>query len=81
MENFLEDAVPAEDSGIRMALFEHDQQEKRTEAVIDTNGNLLLTVTLPPMSYTYYVCYAVDDMPEDPIRIPAGKPFGSKLEE
>ena len=64
-----------------MALFEHDLPEKRTEAVIDVNGNLLLTVTLPPMSYTYYVGYAVDDAPEDPIPVPEGKPFGCGMTE
>ena len=79
MENLLEEAVPAEDSGVHMALFEHDLPEKRTEAVIDTNGNLLLTVTMPPMSYTYYVGYAAEDMPEDPIPVPEGKPFGCRL--
>ena len=81
MENLLEEARPAEDSGVHMALFEHDLPEKRTEAVIDVNGNLLLTVTLPPMSYTYYVGYAVDDMPEDPIPVPEGKPFGCGMTE
>ncbi|MBQ3592002.1 MAG: hypothetical protein II979_08665, partial [Clostridia bacterium] len=79
MENLLEEAVPAEDSGVHMALFEHDLPEKRTEAVIDTNGNLLLTVTMPPMSYTYYVGYAAEDTPEDPIPVPEGKPFGCRL--
>ena len=64
-----------------MALFEHDLPEKRTEAVIDVNGNLLLTVTLPPMSYTYYVGYAADDAPEDPIPVPEGKPFGCGMTE
>lgn len=81
MENLLEESVPAEDSGVHMALFEHDLPEKRTEAVIDTNGNLLLTVTLPPFSYTYYVGYAADDAPEDPISVPEGKPFGYKAED
>ncbi|MBQ2726822.1 MAG: hypothetical protein IJF78_14050 [Clostridia bacterium] len=79
MENKLEEAIPAEDSGIRMALYEHDQPEKRTEAMIDTNGNLILTVTLPPMSYTYYVGYAADDMPENPVIPPEGKTFGLKF--
>ncbi len=76
MENLLEDACPAADSGIRMALYEHDLSEKRTEAAIDENGNLLLTVTLPPLSYTYFVGYAADEGPIDPIQVPAGKPFG-----
>lgn len=78
MENLLEDAAIAEDNGIRMALYEHDLPEKRTEAMIDVNGNLILTVTLPPMSYTYYVGYAVEDGPVNPIPVPAGKPFGCK---
>ena len=81
LENELEDVQPAEDSGIRMALFEHDLPENRTEVGIDINGNLTLTVTLPPMSYTYYVGYAVDDAPVDPIPVPAGKPFGCKVPE
>lgn len=76
MENLLEEAKVAEDSGIRMALYEHDLPEKRTETMIDSNGNLILTVTLPPMSYTYYVGYAVEDGPVDPIIVPNGKPFG-----
>ena len=81
LENKLEEAVPAEDSGIRMALYEHDLPENRTDAVIDINGNLILTVTLPPMSYTYYVGYTADDAPVDPIPVPAGKPFGCKPPE
>ncbi len=76
MENLLEEAKIAEDSGIRMALYEHDLPEKRTEAMIDITGNLILTVTLPPMSYTYYVGYAADDGPVNPIPVPEGKPFG-----
>jgi len=78
MENLLEDAVPAEDSGVHMALYEYDLPEKRTEAAIDVNGNLILTVTLPPMSYTYYVGYAADEGPVNPIAVPEGKPFGLK---
>ncbi len=81
MENLLEEAVPAEDSGVHMALYEHDLPEKRTEAVIDVNGNLILTVTLPPFSYTYYVGYAADDAPENPIALPEGKPFGYTQEK
>jgi hypothetical protein len=81
LENHLEDVAPAADSGLRMALYEYDLPENLTEAVIDTNGNLLLTVTLPPMSYTYYVGYAAGDFPEDPIPVPAGKPFGCKIPE
>ncbi len=80
-ENELEKATPAEDSGIRMALFEHDLPENRTEVVLDVNGNFAITVTLPPMSYTYYVGYAADDEPIDPIPVPAGKPFGCKVPE
>jgi len=76
LENLLEDAVPGEDSGIRMALYEHDLPQNRTEAVIDCNGNLLLNVTLPPMSYTYYVGYDIGDAPENPIPVPEGKTFG-----
>ena len=75
-ENLLEAAEEAEDSGICMALFEHDLPENRREVPIDRNGNLVLTVTLPPMSYTYFVGYAADDGPADPIEVPAGKPFG-----
>ncbi len=80
-ENLLEDAKAAGDSGVRMALYEHDLPENRTEAVIDDNGNLILTVTLPPMSYTYYVGYAADEGPVDPVPVPEGKPFGLKPEE
>lgn len=82
LENQLVDYTePAQDSGIHMALYEHDLPEKYTEAWIDTNGNLVLTVTLPPMSYTYYVGYAMGDAPGDPIAVPEGKPFGVQLEE
>ena len=81
MENLLEDAEPAEDSGFRMALYEHDLPEKRTEIPIDENGNLFLTVTLPPLSYTYFVGYAADDGPSDPVPVPGGKPFGLELKE
>ncbi len=28
------------------------------------------------MSYTYYVGYAVDDKPENPVPVPDDKPFG-----
>ncbi|MBQ8333529.1 MAG: hypothetical protein IJX93_07125 [Clostridia bacterium] len=79
MENKLEDAFPAEDSGVHMALYEHDLPEKRTEVMIDVNGNLILTVTLPSMSYTYYVGYAADDAPVNPVALPEGKPFGVKI--
>jgi hypothetical protein len=81
LENLLAPAEPAEDSGIRMALYEHDLPENRMETMVDVNGNLILTVTLPPMSYTYYVGYAVDDGPVDPIPVPAGKPFGCPIPE
>ncbi len=76
LENLLEDAQPGKDSGVRMALYEHDLPDNRTECGIDENGNLLLTVTLPPMSYTYYVGYETNDAPEDPIPVPVGKTFG-----
>lgn len=76
MENQLADPGIGEDSGVHMAFFEHDLPEKRTEVMIDTNGNLILSVTLPPMSYTYYVGYKADDAPTDPIPVPQGKPFG-----
>ena len=81
MENRLEEAQPAGDSGVRMALYEHDLPGRRTEAVIDKNGNLILTVTLPSMSYTYYVGYAEGDGPDDPIPVPAGKPFGLTVQK
>jgi len=81
MENLLEESDPSEDSGVRMALFEHDMPHKRTEAIIDTNGNIILTVTLPPMSYTFYVGYAADDVPENPVPVPEGKPFGYEIGE
>lgn len=77
MENRLAvNVLPGEDSGIRMALYEHDLPEKRTDVMIDINGNLILNVTLAPMSYTYYVGYAVDTVLVDPIPVPEGKPFG-----
>ncbi|MBR4205768.1 MAG: hypothetical protein IKQ92_09850 [Clostridia bacterium] len=75
-ENLLEDAAPAPLSGIRMVLYEHDLPGKRTECPIDENGNLILTVTLPPQSYTFFVGYAPDEGPSDPIPVPEGKPFG-----
>ena len=82
MENLLDECpAPAADSGLRMALYEHDLPEKRTEVSIDEKGQITLTVTLPPMSYTYYVGYAVEDGPADPIPVPAGKPFGCKVPE
>ena len=81
LENKLEEASIAADSGLRMALYEHDLPENRTEVSIDVNGNITLTVTLPPMSYTYYVGYAADDVPVDPIPVPVGKPFGCKVPE
>lgn len=80
-ENLLTDAEIGADSGVHMALYEHDLPEKRTEAMIDTNGNLILNVTLPPMSYTYYVGYASDEAPIDPIPVPSGKPFGVRPPE
>ena len=79
MENELCDYTPSEDSGVHMALFEHDLPEKRTEAFIDTNGNLILNVTLKPMSYTFYVGYEADTFPENPVAVPDGKPFGCTL--
>ena len=81
LENCLEEVAPAADSGSRMSLYERDLPENRTVVAIDRNGNISLTVTLPPMSYTYYVGYAADDGPADPIAIPAGKPFGCKAPE
>lgn len=81
LENCLAEVSPAADSGIRMALYEYDLPENRAEVAIDVNGNLTLTVTLPPMSYTYYVGYAADDGPADPLHLPAGKPFGCKVPE
>ena len=80
MANLLEDAEEAQDSGVRMALYEHDLPENRREAAIDANGNLILTVSLPPMSYTFFVGYAADDGPRDPVPVPEGKPFGLKTE-
>ncbi|MBQ5767743.1 MAG: hypothetical protein IIV94_02510, partial [Clostridiales bacterium] len=47
--------------------------------MIDANGNLILTVTLAPMCYTYYVGYAVGTCPVDPIPVPEGKPFGAAI--
>ncbi|MBQ7982271.1 MAG: hypothetical protein IJ302_01785 [Clostridia bacterium] len=75
-ENALREYAPAEDSGVHMSLYEHDLPHKRTDAYIDVNGNLILTVSLPPMSYTYYVGYAADETPEAPVAVPEGKPFG-----
>ena len=76
-----EDYSPAADSGARMALYERDMPASRREEMIDINGNLIMTVTLQPMSYTYFVGYEADGGPVDPIPVPDGKPFGLKKEE
>ena len=82
LENLLAEApASVADSGRRMALYEHDLPDKRTETAIDVSGNITLTVTLPPMSYTYYVGYAACDGPTDPIVPPVGKPFGCRIPE
>ena len=78
LENLLEDARPAKDAGIRMDLYEHDLPGKKTSAAVDENGNISLTVTLPAMSYTFFVGYAAGDGPADPIPVPEGKPFGCR---
>ena len=79
MENLLKEAVPAGGSGVFMELYERDLAENRITAPIDENGNLIFTVTLPPMSYTFYVGYAEGDGPVDPVPVPESKPFGCRI--
>lgn len=78
LENKLADYEAAAPSGIRMSLYEYDDAQRSVTADIDVNGNLILTLTLEPMSYTYFVGYEEGVRPAAMTEIPEGKPFGLK---